>query len=106
MTTERKIEIATAVMNDPRLGKKQEVYIRFIPTGICQLLFIACANDTEHNRMYHQLKKYANSIGVNARDGKFWFGPDNEVQARTERVEFLKKYIEHLKEKENEGLHD
>ena len=98
MTTERKIEIATTVMNDPRLGKKQEVYIRFIPTGICNILFYSCDDEHEEDNMYYEFKSFACSLGVNAQDGTYWFDKYNEVQARTERVEFLKKYIEHLKE--------
>jgi hypothetical protein len=94
LTTARKIEIATSVMQDPRLGTFENTTFY----GICDLVYILMGKkeDQDFGNCMRGLFVYGQGIGVNM--GLYWF-PLNGPQARTERIEFLQKYIQHLKEK-------
>lgn len=103
MTTERKIEIATAVMNNPLLGKI--VMCRdctYRPYGLCSLMEHRFNNKNRWNIFKKELKEFANSIGIVTYRKHWWFNIDSEEKARTERIEFLEKYIEHLKQQSND----
>jgi hypothetical protein len=86
MTTERKIEIATAVLNDPRLGVNQP---------ICWVLPFH-TNAVERKLIKKLLYEYYKELGGDALFSEYWFTVFMP-EARTERIEFLQKYIEHLK---------
>ena len=93
LTTSRKIEIATAVMEDPRLGHRP----LFGFEGICSCSIDHCS-DIERpvfmSELWDYRMVYSNSW---ANRDRYWF-PIYLPEARTERIEFLKKYIQHLKE--------
>lgn len=102
MTTERKIEIATAVMSHPRIGLN--IYhktLNFVPNSICNILTGIVDSNSEFEKMYRDLKHFLISIGGDPVCGCYWFDHSCEQKARAERIEFLEKYIEHLKQQEN-----
>lgn len=91
LTTQRKIEIAQAVMDHPDLG-------------ICGICYLAGLTNFKGKEIYwfkDSLYIFYRSIGGQLSNGVHCFELGT-IKARTERIEFLKKYIEHLKQQENE----
>lgn len=95
LTTERKIEIATAVMNDRLLGEENTMFYDFAPYGICEIL-LDYAIGHEYFVVKRDLSVFANKINIPTPLGEYWFSLEEQI-ARTERIEFLQKYIDHLK---------
>jgi hypothetical protein len=88
LTTARKIEIATAVMQDNRLG------LLFI----CEILKELINEKLHRQQLIGEMYEFLDhSPSIN----ELWFTADFP-EARTERIEFLQKYIHHLKDTENE----
>lgn len=96
LTTSRKIEIATAVMKDKRLGDENRMYYNFVPYGICEVLRYYTIEE-DYSNFKEDLRKFANKINIATPLGEYWFSMKKN-KARTERIEFLTKYIQHLKE--------
>lgn len=94
MTTERKIEIARAVMNNKRLGS----------VSICSLLLRITNFDNIDDMisMREDMYKLYLSFGGESNIDSHWFPliTTTRAKARTERINFLKKYIEHLKQQQ------
>lgn len=103
LTTSRKIEIAQAVMDDPRLGKNLCYDNKmFIPDSICNILNGILLNEREAHYFNLDMLYFFREIGGNPQNGCYWFDHSCEEKSRTERIEFLQKYINHLKQQENE----
>lgn len=96
LTTQRKIEIATAVMDHPLLGTRtgHNLY-----AGICYILGKV---DYKHQQdLILDMAKFNWQIGGYSNTSSYWYTTNGENH-KTERIEFLQKYINHLKQQENE----
>jgi hypothetical protein len=97
LTTSRKIEIAQAVMEDTSLGHWSSLHFQ----GMCDSIDDIVNTEDEFYRFKDDIRFYFLSLGLKNHDSFHWFITSGS-QARTVRIEFLKKYIQHLKDNDNE----
>lgn len=92
MTTERKIEIASKVLG-------QSNWFQY--HSICLLIGNIVSTIDELQEIKNSMYAYYRSIGGQKLIDDYWFSV-KMPQTITERINFLEKYIEHLKAQENE----
>jgi hypothetical protein len=83
LTTSRKIEISQAVMEYEDLNL----------IGICRAFIALKLDEQSFSEIKACMYDFAKSIGV-FKEGYWW----PRLSENTERIEFLEKYIQHLKE--------
>jgi|SRR6478609_8264293 len=101
LTTQRKIEIAEAMIRNVNTGailyrgkwQTSSVY------GICVTSKWYSKNNHQHELLKKDFRLFAETLGILTFRKRFWFNSECPIKARTERIEFLKKYIEYLKKK-------
>lgn len=99
LTTARKIEIAESMIGNVNTGSivGRGKWMPPLVYGICVTSKWYSKNANQHEQLKKDFKAFAKSLGIITFRKKFWFNSECKQKARTERIDFLSKYIEHLK---------